>query len=81
METLEVESETDQTPFPRSRLFSPQRKLAEAENFLNNPDDWFDGALACAIDHFAQSRLEFVGHLDLSAGILWWRIWQFSETL
>ena len=63
MEALEIESQTDQPPLTRHCELSPQRELAEAQDFLDNPDDWFDGAFACPIDRFAQGGFEFVSHL------------------
>ena len=65
METLEIESQTDQTPLTSRRLYTTQRKLAEAQHILDDPDHWFNRAFACRVDRFADCRLELVCHLDL----------------
>jgi hypothetical protein len=81
METLEIESQTDQTPLACRSSCPSQGKLAKAENLFDDPDHWFDGAFACLVDRFAQSSSELVGHLDLYTGILRLRGWQGRKTL
>jgi hypothetical protein len=81
MEALEIERQTDQTPLTGSSLFTAQGELAETQHLLDDADHRFDRAFACAIDGFAQRRLELVGHLDLGAGVLGRWIRQRSKTL
>ncbi len=56
MEALEIESQTDQTPFASSSLSTTERELAEAQHLFDDSDHWFDGAFASPIDRFAQRR-------------------------
>lgn len=81
MGALEIESQTDQTPLARCRLFTTQGELTETKHLFDDPDDPFDGAFASAIDGFVHSSLEFVGHLDQGTRIIRWWSRQWSETL
>src|SRR5580765_8104414 len=81
METLEIESQTDQTPLASSSLYTTQRELAEAQHILDDPDHRFNGAFACRVDRFAYSRLELVCHFHPGVRILRRRIGQWCETL
>src|SRR5450631_2281216 len=81
MEALKIESQTDQTPLARYRMFPTQGELTKTEHLFDDPDDWFDGAFASSVDRFAHCCLELVGHLDQGACIIreWSGLW--SKTL
>ena len=81
METLEIESQTDQTPLASGRLDPAQGELAEAEHLLDDADHRFNRAFACPVDRFSQGRLELVGHLDLGTRVFSRRIGQRREAL
>ena len=81
MEALQIESQTDQTPFARRRQFPAQGELAEAEYLLDDADHRFDGAFARAVDGFAQRRPELVGHLHLGTRLFGRRVGQRRKTL
>ncbi len=57
METLEIEGQTDQTPFTGYCLDTSQRELAEAQPLFDDPDHRFDGAFACPVDRFTKSAV------------------------
>src|SRR5450755_4359918 len=81
MEALEIESQTDQTPLARCRMFTTQGELTETKHLFDDPNDRFDGAFASCVDGFAHCCLEFVGHLDLWARVIRWWIGQWCKTL
>src|SRR6266702_7662206 len=81
MEALEIERQTDQTPLTCGRRCPTQGELAEAEHLFDDAEHRFNGAFAYSVNRFAQCGLELVGHLDLSTGVLRWRIRQRRETL
>ncbi len=81
MKALEIERQTDQAPLASGRQDPSQGELTEAEHLLDDANHRLDGALACAVDRFAQRRPELVGHLDLRAGVLGRRIRQWCEPL
>src|SRR5258707_2536488 len=81
MEALEIEGQTDQTPFASGRQFPEQGELAEAEHLLDDTDHRFDGPFARAVDGFAQGGSELVGHLDLGTRLFGRRVGQWRKTL
>src|SRR5438270_12207078 len=81
MEALEIERQTEQAPLACHRPEPTQGELAEAQHLLDDVDHRFDGAFACPVDGFAQRGPELVGHLDLRAGVLRWRVRQWREAL
>src|SRR5258706_16471801 len=70
MQPLQIECQADQTPLARSGLLAAQRELTEAQHLFDDADHWLDRAFAQAVDRFPELGFEFVGHLDLGAGIL-----------
>jgi hypothetical protein len=76
MQSFDVEGQTYQAPFPCGSGLSTQGELAEAQDFLDDADDRFDGTLSQAIDGLADLGLQFEGHLDLHAGLFggWGRL-------
>src|SRR6266700_7036281 len=81
MEALQIEGQTDQTPFASRCQFPAQGELAEAQHLLDNADHRFDGAFARAVDGFAQRRPELVGHLDLGTRLFGRWVGQRRKTL
>src|SRR5947209_4724919 len=81
MKALEIERQTDQAPLARRRREPTQVELAEAQHLFDDADHRFDGAFACPVDGFAQRGSQLVGHLDLRAGVLRWRVRQGREAL
>src|SRR5437660_9248279 len=81
MEALEIEGQTDQTPLARRRRDPPQGKLAEAEDLFDDADHRFDGTFACPVDRFTKRGPELVGHFDLRARVLRWRVRQWRGAL
>src|SRR6266480_4919741 len=81
MEALEIESQTDQAPLARCRMFTTQGELTETKHLFDDPDDRFDGAFASSVDGFAHCCLELVGHLDQGARVIRWWSGQWSKTL
>ena len=81
MEALQIEGQTDQTPFASRRQFPAQGELAEAQHLLDNADHRFDGAFAGAVDGFAQGGPELVGHLHLGTRLFGRRVGQQRKTL
>src|SRR5450759_3425412 len=81
MEALEIEGQTDQAPLARRRRDPTQGELTEAQHLFEDADHRFDGAFARAVDRFTQRGSQLVGHLDLRAGVLRWRVWQRREAL
>jgi hypothetical protein len=67
---LEVESQTNETPFTCCRDQAAQRELAKTEDFFNDANDGLNGAFSQAIDCVSDLGLEFVGHLDDGAGLV-----------
>jgi hypothetical protein len=49
METLEIECQTDQSPLTRCGQFPSQGELAETQDLLDNPDNWFDSAFGLSV--------------------------------
>ncbi len=53
--------------------------MAKAQDFFDDTNDRFHGALAQAIDSFTNLGLELVGHLFLRTGIFWRGCGQFGK--
>src|SRR6266536_4060894 len=81
MQPLQIERHTDQTPFARRSLFAAQRELPEAQHLFDDPDHRLNRAFAHAIDRLPKRGFEFVGHLQLGAGIIGWRRRRFGKAL
>ena len=54
MEAFEIESQTDQTPFPSRRRCPTQGELVEAQHLFDDPDHRFDRAFACPVGNLAK---------------------------
>jgi hypothetical protein len=68
MYALELERQTYQAPFSSGSPQAAQRKLAESQDILDDPDHELDGTFPQTIDRFSDLGLQLVGHLDLSTG-------------
>ena len=79
MHALEIERQADQAPFSCGRPQTAQRELAEAQDFLDDPDHGFYGAFAQTIDPFANLSLQFMGHLFFGTGFFARRLGQFGQ--
>jgi hypothetical protein len=71
MQAFEIERQTHQTPFASRRRQASQRELAETEDFLDDPDDGFNGAFAQTINCLSDLGVEFVSHLDDGTRLVW----------
>src|SRR5919199_2708671 len=67
--SLQIEGQADQPPLTRRRLLAPQRELAEAEYFLNEPNHWLDRAFPQSVNRVPYRRAQFVAHLLFRTGI------------
>jgi len=79
MQTFQVESQADQTPFASGGGQAPQRELAKAQHFFDQANHWLDRAFPQAVNGLADFGLKFVGHLDRRAGIVGRRTGLFSK--
>lgn len=70
MESLQVESQTNQAPLPSDGQQAAQGELAKAQGFFDDANHWLDGTLAETVDGFANLGLELVRHLHLGTGII-----------
>jgi hypothetical protein len=70
VQALQVEGQTDQAPLASHGGQAPQRELAKAQHFLDDPDHGLHRRLAQRVDGPADIGLQLVGHLDQRAGIL-----------
>src|SRR4030067_3861646 len=78
MHSLEIERQTNQTPFSGRSPQAAQGELAEPQDFLDDPNNGFDRAFAHPIDRLSDLRLQLVSHLLFRAGFLARRVWQFG---
>ena len=69
VQSLQVESQTYQTPLSCCCRQPAQRKLTKAHNLLDDTYDGFDSAFAQSVDCLANFCLQFVSHFDLGANI------------
>src|SRR5258706_8946786 len=81
MQPLQIERQTNQIPLARRRLLAAQRELPKSQYLFDDPDHRLDRAFAQAVDCLPECGFEFVGHLDLGAGILGRRRAQLSKAL
>src|SRR5437016_1094100 len=58
-----------------------QAEPEEAEDLFDDADHRFDGTFACPVEGFTKRGPELVGHFDLRAGVLRWRVRQWREAL
>src|SRR3990172_5294779 len=79
MHALEIEGQTDQTPFARGGKQAAQGELTKAQHFFDEANHRLDGTLSQAIDGLTDLRLKLVRHFDLRAGVLRWRDRPFRE--
>src|SRR3954471_20455028 len=70
MPTLDIESQTDQGPLASGGFQTTQGKLAKAQDFFDDPDNWLDSRFAEAIDRLTHLGLKLISHFDFWRGIV-----------
>src|SRR3990172_4622597 len=79
MHTFEIESQAYQAPLTSRSPEAAQGELAEPQDFLDDPDQRFDGAFPQAIDGSSNLHQQLVGHLFFWSGLFTRRFGQFGE--
>lgn len=79
MQAFEIESQADQTPFTGGLPQATQRKLAKAQDFLDDADDRLHGAFSQTIDGLSDFSSKFIGHLFFWTGIFGEWFWPFAK--
>jgi hypothetical protein len=79
VQAFEIESQADQAPLTSGSQQTPQRKLAEADDFFDDADEGFHGAFSQAVNGLSSFGLQLVGHFLSGAGFFSGCLWQLSE--